>query len=86
MDCGPLLARLVTRGSTAEGAVGAQVWRASACFGLGFARRTLKIGGVNADDLAPEQAGIVSRAPYPGVNFLVRLKTRMEKAGLPGGG
>ncbi len=38
---------------------------------------------MNADDLTPEQAGILSRGLFRGLNFLVRLKTRMEKSGFP---
>ena len=36
---------------------------------------------MNSDDLTKEQAKAVSTALFPGINFLVRLKTRMQKAG-----
>src|SRR5258708_8683885 len=36
---------------------------------------------VNSDDLTPEHAGQLGRGLFRGINFLVRLKTRMEKAG-----
>jgi hypothetical protein len=38
---------------------------------------------MNSDDLTKEQAKALSTALYPGVNFLVRLKGRMQKAGFP---
>ena len=38
---------------------------------------------MNSDDLTNEQATAINTALFPGVNFLVRLKTRMEKAGFP---
>ena len=38
---------------------------------------------MNCDDLTHEQAMALNTALFPGVNFLVRLKTRMQKAGFP---
>jgi hypothetical protein len=36
---------------------------------------------MNSDDLTKEQAAALKTALFPGINFLVRLKTRMQKAG-----
>ena len=36
---------------------------------------------MNSNDLTTEQAGILSRGIFRGLNYLFRVKTRMEKAG-----
>jgi hypothetical protein len=38
---------------------------------------------MNSDDLTKEQAAALKTALFPGINFLVRLKSRMQKAGFP---
>ena len=38
---------------------------------------------MSSDDLTKSQAKQLSESLFPGVNFLLRLKTRMEKAGFP---
>jgi hypothetical protein len=39
---------------------------------------------MTSDDLTKSQAKAIREALFPGVNYLVRLKTRMEKSGFPG--
>ena len=39
---------------------------------------------MTSDDLTKSQAKVISKALFPGVNYLVRLKTQMEKSGFPG--
>ena len=38
---------------------------------------------MSSDDLTKSQAKQLSESLFPGVNFLLRLKTRMEKSGFP---
>ena len=39
---------------------------------------------MTSDDLTKSQAKAIREALFPGMNYLVRLKKRMEKAGFPG--
>lgn len=39
---------------------------------------------MTSDDLTKSQAKAIVKALFPGVNYLVRLKERMEKSGFPG--
>jgi hypothetical protein len=41
-------------------------------------------GTMTSDDLTKSQAQVISKALFPGVNYLVRLKTQMEKVDFPG--
>jgi hypothetical protein len=41
----------------------------------------VKWPAMNSDDLTPEQAGTLYRGLVGGMNYLLRLRTRMEKAG-----
>jgi hypothetical protein len=41
----------------------------------------VKCSPMDSDDLTPEQAGAVYRALVGGMNYLLRLRTRMEKTG-----
>jgi hypothetical protein len=38
---------------------------------------------MTSDDLTKSQANAIREALFPGMNYLYRLKTRMEKAGFP---
>ena len=38
---------------------------------------------MTSDDISKSQAAVIQKALFPGVNYLVRLRTRMEKAGFP---
>ena len=39
---------------------------------------------MTSDDLTRSQAKFISESLFPGVNYLVRLKTQLEKSGFPG--
>jgi hypothetical protein len=41
----------------------------------------VKWSAMDSDDLTPEQAGTLYRGLVGGMNYLLRLRTRMEKAG-----
>ena len=38
---------------------------------------------MSSDDITKSQAKTISQALFPGANYLVRLKKKMEKVGLP---
>ena len=41
----------------------------------------VKWSAMKSDDLTPEQAGTLYRGLVGGMNYLLRLRTRMEKSG-----
>lgn len=38
---------------------------------------------MSSDDITKSQAKVISEALFPGTNYLVRLKKKMEKVGFP---